>query len=190
MPVTRTAAPILQLPGVRSGVFLVPGEPSVLIDCGMRWQGRNILRALRGAGVDPHSIGLIALTHWHIDHTGSAPAVRIATGATVAAHRADAPFIEGTAPPRKPDLHGESGRFARWLLAKLYRPTTVDRLLEDGDVLDEAGLRVVATPGHTPGHVCYYLPTARALFAGDALMHRDGEFALPPASFSDDLAQA
>lgn len=190
MPLAGTAAPILQLPGVRSGVFLVRGEPSVLIDCGMRWQSRNILRALRGAGVAPDQIGWIALTHWHIDHTGSLPPIARATGAHIAAHHADAPFIEGATPPRKPDLHGEGGRFARWLLTKLYRPTNVDEPLNDGDVLPELGLQVVATPGHTPGHVCYYLPAERALFAGDALANRRGELSLPPAAFSDDPAQA
>ena len=190
MAKTLAGAPVVALPGVKAGTFLLPGSPAVLIDSGMRGQHRRVLRGLKQAGVDPRSVALIALTHWHIDHTGSASLVQKATGAQVAAHRADAPVIQGFIPPSKPDLSGESGKFARWLLVKLYRPVTVHRLLEDGDVLPEGGgLRVVGTPGHTAGHVCYYLERDGILFAGDALMNREGELALPSESFSHDPVQ-
>jgi glyoxylase-like metal-dependent hydrolase (beta-lactamase superfamily II) len=188
---TRTAAPVLPLPGVRAGVFLLPGPPPVLIDCGMRGQGGAIRQALQNAGVTPQDLALIALTHWHIDHTGGLRALRRHSRAIVAAHAADTPIIQGTTPPNKPRLTGEGGKFARWLLIKLYQPGRVDRLLADDEVIPEAGgLKVVATPGHTAGHVCYYLPDAGILFAGDALVNRHGELAVSPEGFSDDPVQA
>jgi glyoxylase-like metal-dependent hydrolase (beta-lactamase superfamily II) len=188
---TRTAAPVLPLPGVRAGVFLLPGPPPVLIDCGMRGQGGAIRQALQNAGVTPQDLALIALTHWHIDHTGGLRALRRHSRAIVAAHAADAPIIQGTTPPNKPRLTGEGGKFARWLLIKLYQPGRVDRLLADDEVIPEAGrVKVVATPGHTAGHVCYYLPDAGILFAGDALVNRHGELAVSPEGFSDDPVQA
>jgi glyoxylase-like metal-dependent hydrolase (beta-lactamase superfamily II) len=188
---TLIAAPVLPLPGVRAGVFLLRLPQPALIDCGMRWQGGHIRQALAAAGVAPRDLALIALTHWHIDHTGALGAVRRLSPAVVAAHRADAPIIQGETRPNKPRLTGEGGKFARWLLLKLYKPCHVDRLLEDGDELPAAGgLRVVATPGHTPGHVCYHWPAAGALFVGDALVNRRGELAVSPEGFSDDPAQA
>jgi glyoxylase-like metal-dependent hydrolase (beta-lactamase superfamily II) len=190
MPTVLTA-PVVQLPGVRAGVFLLRVPQPVLIDCGMRGQAGNIRRALRGVGVAPQDLALIALTHWHIDHTGALSAIQRQSPAVVAAHRADAPIIQGATPPNKPRLSGEGGKFARWLLLKLYKPSKVTRLLDDGDVLPEGGgLQVLATPGHTAGHVCYYLPDAGILFVGDALVNRRGELAVSPAGFSDDPAQA
>lgn len=60
------------------------------------------------------------------------------------------------------------------ILASAYdkdRISCVDRLVEDGDVFFFAGQRVqvISTPGHTLGHVCYFLPEANILFAGDTL---------------------
>lgn len=47
----------------------------------------------------------------------------------------------------------------------------IDRMVDDGDVFDFAGRRVevIATPGHTAGHVCYHLPQEKLLFAADTL---------------------
>lgn len=191
MAATVRSTSVVPLAGVRAGVFLLRVPAPVIIDCGMRGQGRAIGRALHAAGVGPQDLTLIALTHWHIDHTGALSAIQRQSEAVTAAHRADAPIIQGQAPPIKPRLSGEGGKFARWLLPKLYKPGKVDRLLEDGDVLPEAGgLRAVATPGHTAGHVCYYLPEPGILFAGDALVNRHGELAVSPEGFSDDPVQA
>lgn len=191
LPMTAHVAggPVVPLPGVRAGAFLLPGSPAALIDCGMRGQGRRVLRAVAAAGVAPSDIALIALTHWHIDHVGALSSIRGRTSAEVAAHRADAPIIAGVVPPAKPELRGESGKFARWMLLKLYRPSKVDRIIEDGDVLPH-GLRVVATPGHTPGHVCYYQEESGVVFVGDALFNRDGALQLPPGGFSHDSEAA
>jgi glyoxylase-like metal-dependent hydrolase (beta-lactamase superfamily II) len=188
---TAMTAPVYQLPGVRAGVFLLRMPHPVLIDCGMRGQAGRIRQALRGAGVAPQDLALIALTHWHIDHTGALSALQRQSPAVVAASRADAPIVQGTVPPNKPRLSGEGGKFARWLLLKLYKSAKVQRLLDDGDKLPEGnGLTVVATPGHTAGHVCYYLPDAGVLFAGDALVNRHGKLAVSPEGFSDDPVQA
>jgi glyoxylase-like metal-dependent hydrolase (beta-lactamase superfamily II) len=48
------------------------------------------------------------------------------------------------------------------------------------------GLRPLATPGHTPGHVCFWHAADRALIAGDALLVDGAEISLPPASLSED----
>jgi glyoxylase-like metal-dependent hydrolase (beta-lactamase superfamily II) len=51
----------------------------------------------------------------------------------------------------------------------------LDEHLEDGDLLDlVGGIRVIFTPGHTPGHLSLYLERPRVLVAGDALTAEGG----------------
>ena len=63
--------------------------------------------------------------------------------------------------------------------------------IEDGDVLPMlGGLRVIHTPGHTPGSVCLYGARDRVLFVGDTLQRRFGRVSFASALYSDDQAAA
>lgn len=85
----------------------------------------------------------ILLTHHHDDHIRAVPELVAATGATVTGAAADA-----------------------------HRLPPLDRALRPGDVTEAAGLpaQVIDVPGHTIGHVAFYLPEAQAAFTGDSLM--------------------
>jgi hypothetical protein len=52
------------------------------------------------------------------------------------------------------------------------------------------GVRVVSTPGHTPGHLCLYLERSRTLIAGDALLAHRGRVYGPSSEFSANLPAA
>lgn len=101
---------------------------------------------------------LIALTHYHFDHVLAAEALRQATGAPVAIGEAERDLL--AAPPAL-------FRFFR----EERRGLTADRGLSDGELLEAGDLRVnvLATPGHSPGGVSYWLPDERLLFCGDVL---------------------
>ncbi len=88
-------------------------------------------------------LGEIWLTHHHWDHVDAVPDLREATGARVLGAAADA--------HRLPPLSGT---------------------LEAGRAFDFAGheVRVIDVPGHTIGHVAFYLPDAAAAFTADSLM--------------------
>jgi glyoxylase-like metal-dependent hydrolase (beta-lactamase superfamily II) len=63
--------------------------------------------------------------------------------------------------------------------------------IEDGDVLPVlGGLRVVHTPGHTPGSVCLYGSRDRVLLVGDNLQRRFGRLTFASKLYSDDYALA
>lgn len=125
----------------------------VLVDAGDGSPGNaeRVERFLAGRPVE-----LVALTHAHADHAGGAAALAHRLGVPVALHADDLPTIE---------------RDAR-LLGQPIEPFTVDRVLADGDELP-GGLRVVATPGQTPGHVVYWEPQERVAFTGDLLQADD-----------------
>lgn len=63
-------------------------------------------------------------------------------------------------------------------------------LLRDGDLLDIlGGLRVVHSPGHTPGSICLYSASRKVLFSGDALVNR-GELSGPNPKYTPDMPRA
>ena len=101
---------------------------------------------------------LIALTHYHFDHVLAAEALRQATGAPVAIGSAELDLL--AAPPALFRFFRE-GR----------QSLTADRGLRDKEVLQVGDLRVtvLATPGHSPGGVSFWLPDERVVFCGDAL---------------------
>ncbi len=127
----------------------------VLIDCGTRWDGRRISRAL--AGVRP---SMVALTHGHPDHQGAAAFLTRAFQCPLACHEADRAAVEGRTPMTPP---ARGIRFLSNLLAGPRCP--VDRVLREGD--EVGGLRVVETPGHTMGHLCFFRESDGLAIAGD-----------------------
>ncbi|MDO5736186.1 MAG: MBL fold metallo-hydrolase [Propionibacteriaceae bacterium] len=66
-------------------------------------------------------------------------------------------------------------------------PTPVRRV-GDGDVI--RGLRVLSTPGHTPGHLSLFEDTHKVLFVGDVVGNMHGQLVLAPAQFTDDAQES
>ncbi len=102
----------------------------------------------------------VVLTHGHVDHIVGLEALRRHfPHIKVYIHRLDAPML---ADPRA-NLSVLTGT--------TFRSEPADVLLEDGDTVEEAGIRlkVLHTPGHTPGGICLYAESEDVVFVGDTL---------------------
>jgi hydroxyacylglutathione hydrolase len=113
-------------------------------------------------------------THGHFDHTDANSALVKATGAPLALHPQDQPLL-ATA--------GGAALFG--LQADPSPPPDLE--LRDGDelVIGSLNLKVLHTPGHTPGHVCFYEADEGVLFDGDVLFYRGiGRTDLPGGSWT------
>ena len=168
----------------RSNIYVVRGDDGdTLVDPGPVGTA-PLLLALDRRG--DFRLGRIVVTHAHPAHAGSAARVARGTGVQVFVHRDDAPFLDGTREPLLP-----SGRRGQ-LMAALGRVVDlcppVYRLEPLPDTI--AGLRVIPTPGHTPGHVCLWHEEDRTLLSGDALIVDNGEPSLPAPSLSHDPDRA
>ncbi len=132
----------------------------VLVDAGTRFAAGRILRQLRGRRITSH-----ALTHAHPDHQGASRAVCQALDLPLwcSALDADAVETDGLIMERLPRHWLTSAIGPRWL----GPPHRVDRRFQDGD--EVGGFRVIATPGHTIGHVSFWRPHDRVLVLGDVL---------------------
>lgn len=135
---------IISADGARKGVLIDPGD-----DAGM------ILRELENLDL---KLEYILLTHGHPDHCGALAEIKTATGARFGIHPADVDLL--------------NNRLIRILLGmSRQNPPAPDLLLRDGDVicLPALELKVLATPGHSPGGIS--LLGEGFLFTGDSLFN-------------------
>jgi glyoxylase-like metal-dependent hydrolase (beta-lactamase superfamily II) len=173
-----------------SNVYLVEGEPAVLIDAGFPMDAARVMRQLRkGRNGYP---GLLLATHYHIDHMGSFRKLKEALGATVAAHEADAPIIEGTAPYQSFKVDALRTLYYGALSPLFrYENVVVETRLREGDVIGPlGGLEVIHVPGHTAGSIMLYHADRGILFSGDNLRNEKGVLEGPPPAFSPGLDEA
>jgi len=144
-----------------------------LIDTGLVGNAKSILKYIAGLNKGPSDLKRILITHSDGDHVGSLAALKEATGARVYAHPIEAQAIAAGSASRALKTTSLLARLFRLMTASLFKakPVQVDQLINDGDVLSVlGGLRVVATIGHTPGHVSFYAPSCKILFAGDSMV--------------------
>jgi glyoxylase-like metal-dependent hydrolase (beta-lactamase superfamily II) len=167
---------------VNSFVFLGSDGTVVVVDAGFKRGGRRVAAALQILGKDIPDITHLVLTHAHMDHAGGAH--RLVGGSPdVLAHRDDvACLAAGREPDSDPGSLG--GRLVN-IAASVWRrpwypPVTVTRPLADGEVVPIAGgLRVIHTPGHTPGHMSLLHKQSGVLITGDAVVNVRGLRAAP-----------
>lgn len=184
---------IHHLDHVACNVYIIT-EPDglTIIDTGLPWLTKRVLAGLQALGYSPQDVRRILLTHQHIDHVGGLAALLKVTGSESWAHPSDAPAIEGKAVREAP--HGAIGLLFRTVLNPQLRPAPITHLVTEGATLPvlsaEGGMQVIETPGHTRGHISFYLPARRLLFAGDAVRASKGRLALSPAMLNYDTAMA
>jgi glyoxylase-like metal-dependent hydrolase (beta-lactamase superfamily II) len=185
---------IHQVDGVTSNAYLLVEEAGLtVIDTGGPGSGPKVLAYIRQIGRSADDLRHVVLTHQHVDHVGGAAHLAAQTGAQVLAHPLDTPAVEGKAKRELPRNALLRQLFKAIMLPRL-QPVAVTGMLTPGQavpvMLEDGGLQVVATPGHTSGHVCLYLPRRRVLFAGDALVQLRGGVQPPPAMFTTDMGTA
>ncbi len=171
--------------------FLLEEDRLTLIDAGMVGSRLLLERYLRRIGRRLDELDRIICTHGHPDHIGGiSELVRDRDDVAVLIHPDDLAGL--TRPLREAmataESHGERrGRIIQYLTRTPADPTP----LEGDDILPIlGGLRVVHTPGHTPGSICLYLERSRTLFTGDVLQVIRGRLTYASAFFSHDHAGA
>lgn len=146
------------------------GRPGAVIDPGGDFA--RIERAVAEAGV---TVTQVLVTHGHVDHASAVRATADHYGVPIVGPHVDDAFLlaELDAQGRRYGIPG----------ARAFEP---DRWLDAGDEVAVGPLRfeVLHCPGHTPGHVVFYVPAARYAFVGDVLFRGSvGRSDLPRGSF-------
>ena len=136
--------------------YLIAAKRPILVDVGMHCE--LALRSIEEL-ITPNALEYIVLTHCHYDHIVGAPELAEQTGARIAIHQHDAELLS--------DDHATvSNMFG--VRSPSIKP---DVILHGGEILDlgDVELKVIHTPGHTPGGICLYGYGSKQLFSGDTV---------------------
>jgi glyoxylase-like metal-dependent hydrolase (beta-lactamase superfamily II) len=166
------------VPGVVSNTYiLLDADGLTLIDAGLPRSEKKILAYIASLGRSAQDVKRIIITHADIDHAGGLTALQHASGARTYASKIEAEAIAAGKASREIQSSGFSPRRLFFALMRPFMkatPVQVDEIVEEGQILPALdGLRVVETPGHTPGHISLFAPAAGVLFSGDSIVSDD-----------------
>ncbi len=121
------------------------------------WYSEDLKKAVKANGV---KLKYILLTHGHFDHIFGVHPLKEETGAEVVIHAKDADHL----------IDSEKS-LAKGNFPETQKPVMADMLIKEGDVLTlgEEKIKVMSTPGHTMGSVCYIIESERVILSGDTL---------------------
>ncbi|MEJ4024086.1 MBL fold metallo-hydrolase [Clostridioides difficile] len=175
-----------------ANVYLINnGKSFDLIDTAMFMETDKLIAKIEDGGFHIENLNKIILTHCHCDHIGGAAELVKRTGAKVAAHTKDIPYI----------LHEKviDGSYHYMMIQeqaymKQYNCVLekVDIVLSDKNIIDTlGGLEVIHVPGHTPGSIALYQSENQIMFFGDVIRnkHNKGLVIGVPDKFNYDTNQ-
>lgn len=174
----------------------------VLVDCGFIGSLPALEKELVQYGLTVKRLTGLVLTHHDHDHMGASAALkRVNPNLKIYASQAEAPYISAQEKPLRlkqaeemqkmlPPDQQDFGRVFCDMLRRV-EPVLVDEFLHEGDRKDWCGgCRIIATPGHTPGHISLVVEKKSIVITGDAMALEDGHPVIANQQFTLDLYQA
>lgn len=182
LPVPLAGNPLKEL-----NTYLIKGKDrNLLIDTGFRYEEcrQALFSQLVELGLRPGDVDVL-LTHLHSDHTGLCAEAAGERGTIYISERDNYMFLDQKVwddywRTSKGNMVAQG--FPQPLVEDLWKGDTAAAMsaprntphvrLKDGDVLEAGGYRLqaVMTPGHTPGHMCFWMENEGTLFLGDHVL--------------------
>lgn len=152
-------------------------------------------------GYEMRNLKNIIITHFDIDHIGSLfdfkekyPWIKIIASET------ESKYISGKMKSERlvqaeemlEKMTEEEKVFGQWFIKQLQalRLVSVDKEVQDGDMILDNECRIIATPGHTSGHISLYFPRLKSVITGDAAVKENHELVIANPQFCLDIERA
>ncbi|MGD9533993.1 MAG: MBL fold metallo-hydrolase [Candidatus Nitrosocosmicus sp.] len=159
-------------------LFVEKEDNLTLIDPGFLSQLPMLEKYLQDIGYEIKNVKQIILTHVHVDHAQAANEVKKKSGARIYSHWIEARYLAHNPPYMGPPSTQETIKkleklgVSVELLSREYgtlevEPISVDEQVSDGDMI--GSLKVIHTPGHTPGHISLYYEKDKLLLGADSI---------------------
>jgi len=188
--INQIKLPLLKVGPENVNVYIVEGnDGNLLIDTGWNTpEAFNALaREMQNSGFALNDITDIVITHVHPDHMGLAGKIAELTGASIAVGEIENNLLDSyyTHPETLisemiiffmangvPEWELKMLSEASFNIRSYISPFKATTLLKEGDVISMAPyeFQVMATPGHSPGHICLYEPNKKYFFSGDHVL--------------------
>ncbi|AIQ41994.1 MBL fold metallo-hydrolase [Paenibacillus sp. FSL R7-0297] len=181
--------------------LIVSGEELTLVDTGYPAFMPLIEKEILRLGYDPLNLKNIIITHYDDDHIGALyEFVEKYPSVTVIASEVESPSILGLMKSERliqaeallvemPEEEQASGEEFVQLLKNL-RHVPVNQTVRDGECILDGKCQVLATPGHTSGHISLYFPALGIVITGDAAVNEGSALAVANPQYCIDLESA
>ncbi|GAL87391.1 metal-dependent hydrolase [Sporocytophaga myxococcoides] len=175
-------------------------EKKYLIDCGYEETFDEFVAGLKKLQIEVADLYAILLSHDDIDHVGALSLFKSKNpNLIVYSSRIEAPYISGERKSERlqqaedllPIIPEEQKAWADGFIKQLkgIKRFEVDLLLEDNEKIENE-IEIIFTPGHTKGHISFYVPSQKLVIANDAIVVEEQGLDIANPQFTLDLQQA
>lgn len=183
-------------------VVLMDDVEVVLVDCGYPGFLPLLEKEMKLKGINPSSLTKVVITHHDDDHMGAIYEIKEKyPNIKVMASEIESDYISGRkkslrliqAEEFQKILPEDQKKFGTEFIntLKKIKPVNVDLIVNDGEEFNWAGgVSIIATPGHTPGHISLLLKESNSIITGDAAVVENGKLVVANPNFALDLKKA
>ncbi len=141
------------------------------------------------------------ITHYDDDHVGSLYTFKEKyPWINIIASEIESTYISGEMKSERlihaeemlKNMPNEKIKFGKWFIQQLknLKHVSIDEKILDGDMILDNKCRVVATPGHTSGHISLHFPSLKSVITGDAAVNENHELAIANPYFCLNIEEA
>lgn len=152
-------------------------------------------------GYEMRDLMNIIITHYDDDHIGSLYNFKEKyPWINIIASEIESKYISGEMKSERlvqaeemlENMPNEEIEFGKWFIQQLknLKHVSIDEKVHDGDMILDNKCRVVATPGHTSGHISLYFPSLKSVITGDAAVNEDHELVIANPNFCLNVEKA
>ncbi|GAB2550985.1 MBL fold metallo-hydrolase [Gracilibacillus alcaliphilus] len=181
--------------------LIVSDHELTLVDTGYPHFLPDIEEEIAKKGYDIRDVSNIIITHYDDDHIGSLSDFKTKyPWIHIIASEVESAYISGEKKAERlvqaeamlARMSAEEKVFGSWFVQQLkaLQHVPIDQKVNDGEMILDNQCQIIATPGHTSGHISLYFPNLQSVITGDAAVNEGGKLAIANPGFCLDIEKA